>query len=274
MSRYRESSEITALCRAAPGGARRVSRHLRTALVACDRALRVTEGRFDPRIVDDLEALGFAAVSQRADGVQVGRRFPRRRILDRCDDGTVALPEPVDLGGIGKGLALRWAADAVEQSVAAATDEHSATRGFLIDAGGDVVVRGRSGPDEPWFVGIEDPAGAPSPIAVVRLAGAEAIATSSTRIHRRTLADGRLVHHLVDPRTHEPAESGLLAVTVAGSDPAWAEVWSKALFVEGRRGIAELARRRGLAAWWAADDGAFEMTAAARTRTAWVAAES
>ena len=53
------------------------------------------------------------------------------------------------------------------------------------------------------------------------------------RVHAWTAADGRAVHHLVDPRTGEPGGDGLLAVTVAGPDPAWAEVWSKTLFLEG-----------------------------------------
>ena len=46
-------------------------------------------------------------------------------------------------------------------------------------------------------------------------------------------------------------------------DPAWAEVWSKVLFLGGRRAIANEARSRGLAAWWVADDGSLEMTPAA-----------
>lgn len=42
----------------------------------------------------------------------------------------------------------------------------------------------------------------------------------------------------------------------------------------GSRGIAPRARALGLAAWWIAEDGAMEMTAAARARTAWVAGEA
>ena len=101
-----------------------------------------------------------------------------------------------------------------------------------------------------------------------------AVATSSTLVHRWTAADGRAVHHLIDPRTGEPGGAGLLAVTVAGPDPAWAEVWSKSLFLCGRDGIAALARTRGLAAWWVDADGRLEMTAAARARTIWVAGEA
>jgi FAD:protein FMN transferase len=65
-----------------------------------------------------------------------------------------------------------------------------------------------------------------------------------------------------------------VAVTVAGPDPAWAEVWSKTLFLEGPHGIGPRARSLGLAAWWIRADGALEMTPAARVRTAWSAAEA
>ena len=88
---------------------------------------------------------------------------------------------------------------------------------------------------------------------------------------RHWIAGDGPVHHLIDPRTGEPGGAGLLAVTVAGPDPAWSEVWSKTLFLEGRAGVAALARRRGLAAWWVADDGSLEMTAAARQQTIWTA---
>jgi thiamine biosynthesis lipoprotein len=59
----------------------------------------------------------------------------------------------------------------------------------------------------------------------------------------------------------------LTAVTVSASDPAWAEVWSKALFLAGRRGIGPEARARGIAAWWVESDGETGMTPAARAVT-------
>ncbi len=81
-------------------------------------------------------------------------------------------------------------------------------------------------------------------------------------------------HHLVDPATGEPADEWPpVAVTVAGPDPAWAEVWCKSLFVAGRDRIAETARSRGLAAWWVDRDGGLEMTPRSADRTIWVAGE-
>ena len=252
------------------------------ALTTADRAHRATGGRFDPRIVAALERIGYTGVSQ---GLAVPRRAgfqgaaprheaePVDRILSRRGRrGPISLTEAVDLGGIGKGLALRWAAAAIDALADPVRRREGAT-GYLLDAGGDIVVRGAPSHGEPWHVGIEDPAGGPEPVATLKAAGRLAVATSSIRrLHWRH--DWREVHHLIDPRTGEPGGRGLVAVTVAGSDPAWAEVWSKALFLEGADGIAALARARGLAAWWATADGRLEMTAGARMRTVWVAAEA
>ena len=53
-----------------------------------------------------------------------------------------------------------------------------------------------------------------------------------------------------------------------------AEVWSKALFLEGPAGIGPAARARGLAAWWVDARGTLSMTPAARQVTTWVRAEA
>lgn len=287
MSRFREDSELTALCRLAPQPAEGSSRMLVRALTAADRARRVTDGRFEPRIVSALEKIGYTGVPQRsatepsrpADWLSGDDWEPGHgRVVQRCGrEGPLALPDPVDLGGIGKGLALRWAATAIDRALAESAGPALRPGGddgtsYLLDAGGDIVLSGAPANGEPWHVGIEDPRGGTAPIATIKGSGRLGVATSSTR-RLRWEHRGEVVHHLIDPRTGAPAAGGLLAVTVAGPDPAWAEVWSKALFVEGRTGIAALARRRGLAAWWVTTDGPLEMTAAARQLTVWVAAE-
>jgi len=258
LSRHRDDSELTAINRLAGSGqALVVGRRLYTAIAATDRARRVTDGRFDARVLEDLERLGdhgasLGSVAARPTDMTL-RRVPSARL--------VALDRPHDLGGIGKGLALRWAAG----RAAHALDPHV---GFLLEAGGDVVVHGQPCNEPAWSIAIEDPSLGGPPMAVIAADGG-AVCTSS--VARRTWqADGgRTVHHLIDPRTGDPGGDGLRAVTVAGADPAWAEVWSKALFLEGRRSIADVARARGLAAWWVEADGQLSMTPAARIRTIW-----
>lgn len=274
MSRFRGTSDLMAVNDAA-GDDRPilVDRRLSRALVAADRAGRITDGRFDARVLGTLERLGYvgaATADDRGRGRAAGAHREGSGRWLRADPraSVVSVAQPVDLGGIGKGLTLRWAWRRLDRGGFLLGDG-----GAMIEAGGDLVAGGAAPQDGPWIIAIEDPHGGKRPIATVAL-GQGAIATSSILVHRWTAPNGRQVHHLIDPRTSEPGGVGLASVTVAGPDPAWAEVWSKALFLHGAAEIATAARQRGLTAWWVHDDGRPEMTAGARARTTWVAAET
>jgi thiamine biosynthesis lipoprotein len=261
LSRFRSDSELTALN--ALAGTRcvvDVSWRLREAIAIMARASRTTGGRFDPAVADDLDRLGERAVAC----APVDPAIATPATIDRPRP-IHAPPSALDTGGIGKGLALRWAARR-----AAAVLPPGA--GVFLEAGGDIAIAGEP-PRDGWRVAIEDPVMAATDGAepvVVLVAHEGAVATSSVGVRHWTTAHGRPVHHLVDPRTREPARTGLLAVTVAGPDPAWAEVWTKALFLTGRAAIADEARARDMAAWWVAADGSLGMTPAARERSLWV----
>jgi FAD:protein FMN transferase len=276
LSRFRDSSDLVALNRRA-GDPRptAVERHLYESISAAHRAWRVTGGAFDPRVLGDLERLGYVGAprEQSSAGPQIASAaasFPADDWLVRVPrDRLLALAQPVDLGGIGKGLALRWAFAALNREFLAGEDPETA--GALLEAGGDIIAAGASPDDGAWLIGLEHPASETEIAAIVVLAGA--VCTSSIAVHHWKTPEGRTVHHLVDPRTGEPGGAGLLSVTVAGDDPAWSEVWSKSLFLAGASGIGPRARGLGLAAWWVREDGALEMTPAAREQTAWVVSE-
>jgi FAD:protein FMN transferase len=323
LSRFRATSDLVRLNEAAgdPAGMS-VHPRLVAALAAAERARRMTGGAFDPRILRDLERLGYVGVPLEilantappapgstaslgvagpaaADGVTgavapggvagtaaadgfarpgAGAVAPggtRPTFADglwlHCDprESRAAVAAPVDLGGIGKGLAIRWAGKVLAATLPELREPGT---GALLEAGGDLIARGVAPQGGPWMVAIEDPAGGEEPAIVALRDGA--ICTSSIGVHRWRTDDGRDVHHLLDPRTGEPGGAGLASVTVSGPDPAWAEVWSKALFLEGAARIGPRARAMGLAAWWVREDGSLEMTPAARQRTAWVRSEA
>ncbi len=237
----------------------RVPRVLFAAVREAHDAYVRTGGRFDPRVLADLEHLGYDRSLAFEDGPVVttvggapsagrttrGRWRPRFRGGDRPELHLGG--DAVDLGGIGKGLALRWAG----ARLSATTPDH------LIDAGGDCVCHGAdTGADTGtggWRIGVEHPCGGDEPVAVLALAD-RAVATSSTRLRRWTSA-GAPAHHLIDPRSGRPGGAGLAAVTVVGTDPASAEVATKSLFLLGAAGIAAEARRRAIAALWVGSDG-------------------
>ena len=262
-----------------PGRWHRVPPVLLEAIAEAKRAHDATGGRVDPRVLRQLVALGYdrtlpfgradvdlvPAPRSRGSG---GAGHPSGAWRPRLRHGTGEVligSDPIDLGGIGKGLAVRLAA----ARLARAGSDH------LVDAGGDCVCAGEAPGGGPWLVGVEDPtvpgtddAGEPAgPLAVLALSD-RAVATSSIRL-RRWRSAGAPVHHLIDPRTGRPGGAGLLAVTVAGDDPAVAEAWSKALFLAGRRGIADLARRRQLAALWVDDHRQVALTAGMQRYVRW-----
>ncbi len=250
-SRFDPASDLTRI-NAAPARWHEVPEVLYEAVGEAHRAYQHTKGTFDPRVYGDLIRLGydrslpFARGDVDTPGVAAGRgpRGPWRPRFRGGRHPQVHLGgTAIDLGGIGKGLSVRWAASRL-------VDTH---RDFLVDAGGDCLCRG-AGPDGPgWRIAVEDPHGGSDPLAVLQLRDVSC-ATSSVRI-RRWRAGGRPVHHLIDPRTGSPGGGGLTAVTVVGDDPAASEVMSKVLFLYGRDGIEREARRRHVAALWVTVDG-------------------
>ena len=251
---------------ARPGDWATVPRECYRALVAAHEAYERTRGRFDPRILTDLVALGYDRTLPfghddvaTASGGHAGRaeRKPWRPSFRGATSEVLLGGDPVDLGGIGKGLALRWAGEVLR----AMAPDH------LFEAGGDCWCAGNAPDGDPWRIGVEDPSGTSGPIAVLALRD-RAVATSSVRI-RRWKAAGRTVHHLIDPRTGQPGGKGLLAVTVVARDPAAAEVWSKVLFLAGRDGIEAQAARRSVAALWVTTAGELVTSRAVEPFMAW-----
>jgi thiamine biosynthesis lipoprotein len=258
----------------------RVPAPLFDALVAAADAHRSTGGRFDPRVLTDLTRLGYGrSLPFEAGPVEVPADLadpadpagpadappasPSRRPVPWHPRFQTATREvhldgsPVDLGGIGKGLAIRWAGDRLA----------TVTSDFLVEAGGDCLCAGLAADGGPWRVGVEDPLGGEQ-VAVLAVSD-RACATSSIRL-RRWRAGGRWVHHLIDPYTGEPGGAGLLSVTVVHSDPAIAEVASKVHFLAGLPGIAREVETCGYGVIWVDDNGVLRANAAAGEYVQWL----
>ena len=230
-SRFRPSSELCRLNQAA-GVPVVVSRSTFALIARAVDAWRDTGGRYDPTILPALEAAGydrdFDLVARDADdAVDFGAAVPGCGDVE-LDDlvGAVRLPAGValDLGGIGKGAA----ADEVSTGL---LDAHvPGVTGVLVNLGGDLRARGEAPSPHGWVVDVDDP------LATGRtglLAFAEGAIATSTKLRRAWTRGDRALHHLIDPRRGEPAESGLASVTVVAGEAWRAEVLAKAAFVAG-----------------------------------------
>ena len=259
-SRFRAGSDLTRL-NADPQSWHAVSRECFLSVVEAHAAHIRTSGRFDPRIHDDLVAAGYAhsVTAQKLDGGAPRVRpalAPWDPDFDWSRSRVRAGAHRIDLGGIAKGLAVRWASQLLTDAGA----------GHLVEAGGDLTVAGTAPDGEHWRIAVEDPASGET-AAVLALTDL-AVATSSTRARSWDTTVGR-AHHLIDPDTGMPGGTGLRAVTVVDSDPARAEVWTKQLFLCGDATVERAARQLGLAALWFDEGGAMHHSPAMAQHLVW-----
>lgn len=238
-SRFRQDSEIQRL-RSAGGRATRISPLLAELVAAaCDAAER-TGGDVDPTVGNALVRLGYdrdislLGISGAAVPVVVAPAVGWRAI--RLEGRSLTVPDGVllDLGATAKAVA------ADRSAMAAAT---TCGTGVLVSLGGDIATAGPA-PDGGWRVLVHDlPADPPT---TVGLAAGAALATSSSQ-GRQWRRGGRLLHHILDPRTCQPVPKVWRSVTVAAADCLTANTLSTAAMVRGRRATDWL-RGRGVAA--------------------------
>ena len=152
--------------------------------------------------------------------------------LEKTADGwTVTLLDgaQLDLGGIAKG----YAADLLRAQL-----EKEGVTSATLDLGGDVFVMGRKTDGSDWRIAVKDPADTESYLGVV--SAADKFIVTSGVYERYFEENGVRYHHILDPKTGCPAESGLVSVTVLCENGAWADALSTACFVLGPDGALAL----------------------------------
>lgn len=232
LSRFQPDSELMQL-NARSGQWVTVSDLLWREVVLAVEMARQTNGRFDPTLLNALTQAGYDRDFEQIVGVGNGRWQQLDTLVGRWSEVELAvrgqaiyLPPGVqlDLGGIAKG-------DTAQQALALL----EAVGPGLVDAGGDLVA-GTAPADCPgWPVALSPPWGdgliAPENLATIWLAHA-ALATSGID-YRSWVQDGTVAHHLINPRTGQPAQTDLLTATVLASDAAEAEAWATATLIAG-----------------------------------------
>jgi thiamine biosynthesis lipoprotein len=259
-SRFRPDSEVS-LLNAAGGRWMEVSGETIRLVSTAVEAWSITGGAYDPTVLGDVLRAGYTVSFESLPALGGPLASTELRIGAggiRIDpvDRTVELPPGVgfDPGGIGKGLA----ADMVVEELMAA-----GAAGACVNVGGDLRARGTPPdgvPGSGWTIGVDDPFTAHAdPVALLGLADG-GVATSSRLRRRWTAAGGKPAHHLIDPHTGKPADSGLATVTVVAAHAWQAEMLSKAVFLTGASAGAVLLDDFGAAGLLVTDDGSLLRT--------------
>lgn len=237
-SRFRDDSELAWVNRAS-GTKVTISSELGALIEGAIRGARLSGGLLDPTVGRAVVDLGYdidfarlrrgdtAAGSGLPDGPPAGGghsgwpgwvavAFDQRSL-------TLSVPEGVllDLDSTAKATTVDRAASRIASQVSC---------GVLVCIGGDLAVAGPP-PTGGWSVGVDDVSGSGDSPAVVSVSSG-GLATSGT-VARSWVHGGRVVHHLIDPRTGAPAASPWRTVSVAAASCVDANIASTSALILG-----------------------------------------
>lgn len=234
LSRFRMDSELSQLNHSR-GQAVPVSSVLWEVVQTALRAADYSEGLVTPTLLRAMEAAGYdrsfsplyAAGQPSGAPIHLKTKTPIavrdwRTLECIAHPHSIRLPLGVqlDLGGIAKG----WAAERAVQQL-------SLHGPALIDAGGDIAVSGPQADGTAWPIGVTDPEGKTVEMLMLSEGG---VATSG-RDYRRWQQGDLCQHHILDPRTGQPAQTDVLTVTVIAPTTCEAEMVAKVVLILGSR---------------------------------------
>ncbi len=263
LSRRLETSEVSRLNQAAgedSGSA--VSDFLEEVLKGCLEIWQKSGGAFDitlGAVVSLWDIDGWASGENQ--GVFAPPRDEQlRKALESCgcgrmkiEGGRLYLPEgmELDLGAVGKGIAL-------DQLLVYLREKNEIT-GAVISLGGSILTYGQKPDGESWSVGIADPEDTASIIGTLTLEGEWFVSTSGD-YERYAEADGIRYHHIIDPATGYPADSGVRGVTILAKEGFLSDALSTACFILGEEKGMELAAGCGVEVLFVGKDGGITMS--------------
>lgn len=215
-----------------------------------------TDGLFSTTIAPLMEAWGFTSGDYR-----VPDEAELSALLAHVDDEEIAISDStvtipadakVDLGGIAKGFTSARVMEIFHGN---------GIKNGILSLGGNVQALGTKPDGSLWRVGLQDPADERALFATLELAD-KAVITSGA-YERNFEQDGIVYHHIIDPRTGYPAESGFSSVTIVSDDGTLADGLSTALFIMGKEAAVEFWRshRDDFDMVLLADDGAVTVSA-------------
>ena len=206
-----------------------------------------TDGAFDPTIFIAVEAWdGMSGEKLPSDGElrrlapfvdYTGIELDAKNSSARLRDGQM-----VDLGGIAKGYAANELKKIYDEAGCAG----------VINLGGNVYAVGSRPDNGPWRIGVQNPRGN-GYIEVLELTDKSAV--TSGDYQRCFIREGVRYHHILDPDTLKPADSGIISATVISGDSALADAAATAAVVMGADKAKELAQRLGVSALIVTKDG-------------------
>ena len=237
LSRFVEGSDVWRINHS-NGQPVEVSSHTAKVLACAERVRKKTDGAFNVAI--GLVSGLWKPVSKypRPPALSKTNRLAKRlsRFRITVDELLVCIgpKSEIDLGGIAKGYIC---------DEAAAFLRDRGVKNALLNFGGNVVSIGQHPQKRSWKVGLQAP-GSKREQGIFATLEIEDVSVVTSGVYERAFVfDGKVYHHILDPRTCRPAESELVSVSVIGEDSMLADALATAMLVMGREESMKIANQ-------------------------------
>lgn len=246
MSNYREDSDISRLNAQETVDWLPASPEIVRLLAITDQVYRRSEGCYDLTVKPLFDLWGFSKHENRVPSDQeIAVLMPHigMHLLEIDEAGhRIKKNDPklkIDLSSIAQGYSV---------GVVARRLDMLGVEGYLVEIGGEMLVKGRKANGEDWRIGIETPTpsgrGLQKIIDIKEMKGT-AVMTAGT--YRNFFVDkGKNYSHILNPKTGRPVNHRLRSVTVILDDPSWADAWDTALLCVGESKAMQIAEAENL----------------------------
>lgn len=244
-----DSSDISKI-NSSGGRSTTVSKETANLIEKSKNLSKETKGTFDITVYPLVKLWGFYTgdyfVPETQDIQKVLPFIGYENIKIESSNVTINKNMGIDLGAIAKG----YLGDALKDILI-----ENGAKSAIISLGGNVTLVGEKHGGRPWSVAIRSPFAEKEVICSLSLSGGKSVVTSGG-YERFFEKNGKVYHHIIDPKTGMPAQSDLASVTIIGEDGAVCDVFSTALFVMGKeKALAFIENRKELSYVFVTNEG-------------------
>ncbi len=195
-------------------------------------------GAFDISILPLLELWGFGTEKAHVPSdSEVSQAMSKLSFMGvEASDSSVKIPKEakITLAAIAKGYTSQYLYDLFRTMGVSSA---------IVSLGGNVQAVGTKPDGSKWRVGVQDPIDSTKFLGTLEIADLAAV--TSGGYQRYFEENGVRYHHILDPKTGRPSESGLLSVTIVCQDGTHADALSTTLFVLGEEKAIDYWRSNG-----------------------------
>ena len=227
---FRRKSEGSDIFKINENGSADVSEDTAELILRSAKISEETDGAFDITVAPVVDLWGFYdskfRVPEESEIQNALKSVGYKNISVNGNSVSVKNSAKLDLGGIAKGYASDRAAKIFRDF----------NVNGILSLGGNIYAMGKRQDGENWTVAIQNPDN-DGYIGTVSVSDTAVITSGSYQ--RYFECDGKIYHHIIDPKTGSPADSGLKSVTIVTDNGTLGDSLSTALFVMGKDRAAE-----------------------------------